>query len=558
MKHRHLQFWPKGLATSLTVPETTLYDNLEVSTRRYPNKTAIYFYGTKISYQRLYHEVNRLAGFFQRAGIAKGDRILLYMQNSPQFIIAFHAIVRVGAVVVPINPMNKKGELRGYLQDCEPRLAVVGQELFQEIAPLVEGTTLERVVVSTYSDYLEKETDLKVPDISKAPRAVFDAEFVTPWLNALSYDESLETCEGSPEDMAVLPYTSGTTGKPKGCIHTHDTVQANVAGITYWMGVTPDSAALATLPLFHVTGMVHSMLAPIFSGSTIVLMTRWDRDSAGQLIDRCGCTHWTNIATMVIDFLANPNLSEYNLETLGSISGGGAPLPKAVGEKLYELTDVRYAEGYGLSETISHTHFNPLNRPKLQCMGVPSFDVDSRIINPDTLEECGPNEEGEVVVNGPQVFKGYWNRSEETEKSFITMDGKSFFRTGDIAKYDEEGYYFIVDRVKRMINVSGFKVWPTEVESILYQHPAVEQACVIGVPDERRGETPKAFIVLNEKDRGSVTKEDIIHWSKEQMAAYKYPRYVDFLEELPMSGSGKILWRKLQEWEREKAQQGGV
>lgn len=556
MNDRHFQFWPKRLATSLTVPETTLYDNLEVSARRYPSKTAIFYYGTEISYRRLVDEVNRLAAFLQNAGVAKGDRVLLYMQNSPQFIIGFHAIVRVGAVVVPINPMNKKHELEGHIDDCEPKLAIVGQELFQEIAPLVEETALERVVVAAYSDYIEKETDLKVPAVAKAPRATFHMKYVTTWMSALSSDESINTGEMSAEDIAVLPYTSGTTGKPKGCIHTHQTVQANLVGITYWSGVTPDSVGLATLPLFHVTGMVHSMLAPIFSGSMMVLMTRWDRDTAGELIARCGCTHWTNIATMVVDFLANPNLSDYNLETLRSIGGGGAPLPKAVGEKLYELTGVRYSEGYGLSETISQTHFNPPDRPKLQCMGIPSFDVDSRIINPDTLEECGPNEEGEVVVRGPQLFKGYWNRPEETEKSFITLDGKSFFRTGDIAKYDEEGYYFIIDRVKRMINASGFKVWPTEVESILYQHPAVEQACVIGVPDARRGETVKAFIILNEKDRGKVSEDDIISWSKEKMAAYKYPRYVEFLEELPMSGSGKILWRKLQEREQEKIQKG--
>lgn len=553
MNNNHFQFWPKRLATSLTVPETTLYDNLEVTVRRYPEKTAIFYYGSTISYRRLFEDVNRLAGFLQRTGVSKGDRILLYVQNSPQFVIAFHAILRAGAVVVPVNPMNKKHELEGYVEDCQPKLAIVGQELFPQIAPLVETTTLQHLVTAAYSDYLEKDTGMAMPKVVKAPNQGFDVDYATPWMNALSQDGPFVAPENSADDWAVLPYTSGTTGRPKGCIHTHKTVQANVTGIVYWSGVTPNSVGLATLPLFHVTGMVHSMLAPIFSGGTMVLMTRWDRSTAAELIDCCGCTHWTNIATMVVDFLANPNLSEFNLETLGSIGGGGAPLPEAVGEKLFELTGVRYAEGYGLSETIAQTHFNPPDRPKLQCMGVPSFDVDSRIVNPETLEECGPNEEGEIVVNGPQVFNGYWNRPEETEKSFITLDGKAFFRTGDIAKFDEEGYYFIIDRVKRMINASGFKVWPTEVESILYKHPAVWQACVIGVPDERRGETAKAFIILNEKERGSVSEEDIINWSKEKMAAYKYPRYVEFLEELPMSGSGKILWRKLQEWEKEKA-----
>jgi fatty-acyl-CoA synthase len=311
---------------------------------------------------------------------------------------------------------------------------------------------------------------------------------------------------------------------------------------------------LATLPLFHVTGMQHSMNAPIFSGSTIVLMTRWNRDLAAQLVERYQCTHWVNISTMVVDFLANPNITQYRLDSLASIGGGGAPLSQAVGEKLFQLLSIKYAEGYGLSETISQTHFNPPERPKLQCMGIPSFDVDARIVDPETLEELGPYQEGEVIVHGPQVFKGYWNRPEETEKAFVTLDGKRFFRTGDIAKYDEEGYFFIVDRIKRMINAAGFKVWPTEVESILYKHPAVKEACVIGVPDERRGETVKAFVVLHDHAKGTVTEEAIIEWAKGQMAAYKYPRIVQFMDRLPLSGSGKILWRKLQEEELAKLQ----
>jgi fatty-acyl-CoA synthase len=312
---------------------------------------------------------------------------------------------------------------------------------------------------------------------------------------------------------------------------------------------------LSTLPLFHVTGMQHSMNAPIFSGSTMVLLTRWNRNTAAELIQSQGCTHWTNISTMVVDFLSIPNLANYNLESLCAVGGGGAPLPEAVGEKLYQMTGVRYAEGYGLTETISQTHFNPKDRPKLQCMGIPSFDVDARIIDPETLAELGPNQEGEVIVNGPQVFKGYWNLPDETEKAFVTRDGKRFFRTGDIARFDEEGYFFMVDRVKRMINTSGYKVWPTEVESILYKHPAIQQACVIGVPDDRRGETVKAFVVLQEKEKGNVTEQDIIEWAKKNMAAYKYPRIIQFLDALPVSGSGKILWRQLQEQEQSTSKQ---
>ncbi|GAX89985.1 long-chain fatty acid--CoA ligase [Effusibacillus lacus] len=552
MNNRHFAFWPKRIPKSLVVPKTTLCDNLEVTVRRYPEKQAIIYYGTEISYKRLAEEVNLLAGFLQnRLGVAKGDRVLLFMQNSPQFMISFYAILRANAIVVPINPMNITEELAFYIEDSGAKVALVGQELYDRIAPLKQSTILQDVIVAAYSDYAPTEPPFALPEEVAAPRMTIEDPFVTLWTEALSCNLLPGPVTATYNDIAVLPYTSGTTGRPKGCIHTHETCQANIVGGCVWSSITPNAVVLTALPLFHVTGLQHSMNAPIQIGATMVVLTRWNRDTAAQVVERYECTHWTNISTMVVDFLSNPNLSNYNLASLSSIGGGGAPLPEAVGEKLFQLTGVRYAEGYGLSETMAQTHVNPPDRPKLQCMGIPAFNVDARIINPETLRELGPGEEGEVIVNGPQVFRGYWNRPEETEKSFIQIDGKRFFRTGDIAKYDEEGYFFMVDRVKRMINASGYKVWPAEVEAILYKHPAVQQACVIGVPDARRGETVKAFVVLHEKDRGTVSEQDIIEWSKNQMAAYKYPRIVQFMDRLPMSGSGKILWRKLQEMEQE-------
>ncbi len=550
---RHYKFWPKRLATTLPIPETTVYDNLEVTTKRYPKKSAIIYYGNEISYQQLYDEVNALAGYLQmHAGVKKGDRVILYMQNSPQYVIAFYAIMRADAVVVPVNPMNIKDEVAYYLKDCDAKVAIVGQELMPHIEPNLHTTPLQKIIVTAYSEYAEKNVNYNVPDVVLAEKQTFQHEDIVAWEEALNTKAALNPPQSVSDDLCCLPYTSGTTGNPKGCMHTHQTLQANIVSASVWQRITPSAVCFATLPLFHVTGLQHSMNAPIYSGATMVMLTRWDRETAAALIERYRCTHWINIATMVVDFLTNPNLKNHDISSLKSIGGGGAPLPKAVGEKLYEVTGVQYAEGYGLSETISQTHSNPADRPKLQCMGVPQFDVDARIIDPKTEKELGPNEEGEVIIHGPQVFKGYWNKPEETEQAFIELDGKRFFRTGDIAYYDEEGYFFMVDRVKRMINASGFKVWPAEVESILYKHPAVEHAVVIGAPDPKRGETVKAFIILREDHKGKVTEEDIIEWSKTQMSAYKYPRIVEFVDELPMSGSGKILWRKLQERERQK------
>lgn len=550
----HFEHWPK-ISKSLKVPATSLYDHLRVSASRYPDQTAIFYYGNALTYQQLDEEVNALAGYLEhKLSVKAGDKVLLFMQNSPQFVIGFHAILRANAVVVPINPMLVASELEFYIRDCGIQTAIAGQELYERIGPLLGSTSLENLLLAAYSDYKGEGFDAMLPQEVKMPRLVIKESNHYYWREAI--EAKLQPSEhiAKADDLAVMPYTSGTTGLPKGCMHTNQTVNANIVGAYHWSSSTPNSTHLTTLPLFHVTGMVHSMLMPIYSGSPMVILTRWNRDAAVELIKNLNCTHWVTIATMVVDFLANPNLKAEDIASLTSISGGGAALPEAVGEKLFNLTGLRFVEGYGLSETISQTHFNPPNRPKMQCLGVPAFDVDARVIDPATGKELGVGEIGEIIVNGPQVMVGYYNRDDENRSAFLELDGKKFFRTGDIGRYDEEGYFFIVDRVKRMINASGFKVWPTEVESYLYKHPAIQQACVVGVPDPRRGETVKAFVILNNDYEDKVTAEEIIEWSKNHMAAYKYPRLIEFRKSFPMTSSGKILWRTLQEEEKHKVE----
>ncbi|NKI21482.1 long-chain fatty acid--CoA ligase [Paenibacillus dendritiformis] len=559
MTRAHFAYWPARMPVTLAVPDTTLSDNLEVTARRYPERTAIIYYDQVITYRTLRDEVNRMAAYLLHLGVGKGDRVLIYMQNSPQFIISYYAILRCGGIVVPINPMNLTEELSFYIKDGSVKIGLVSQELYPRIEPLLGTSCLERIILAAYSDYCPN-TGADAPDFVKAPRLEAASPQVIPWAEAMGAAIGARPVpETAGSDLAVLPYTSGTTGQPKGCMHTHKSVQANVIATAFWGALTPESIVLSTLPLFHVTGMVHGMHTPIYMGAAIVMMTRWDRNTAARLIEDRKCTHWTGISTMIIDFLANPQLPRYDLSSLIAITGGGAGLPEAVGEKLHQATGIRFVEGYGLSETMAQTHFNPLDRPKLQCLGIPSFDVDARIIDPVTLEEKGPREEGEIILSGPQLFHGYWNNPSETKNAFVEIDGKPFLRSGDIGYCDEEGYFFIVDRVKRMINASGFKVWPTEVESILYKHPAIKEACVIGVPDKRKGEEIKAYVVLQEDKRGTVTEDDIISWAQRHMAAYKYPRLVEFVASLPVTGSGKILWRKLQEeaWDQAKRKDSG-
>jgi len=349
-----------------------------------------------------------------------------------------------------------------------------------------------------------------------------------------------------------MPYTSGTTGKPKGCMHTHASVQATTVPYLHWRGAQAQSVVLCAMPMFHVTGMQAGMNAPIHIGATLVVLSRWDRDCAAMQIERAQVTNWSAITTMLVDFLSNPRLKEFDLSSLRVLGGGGAAMPEALARRLEDVIGLPFVEGYGLSETMAPTHINPPHRPKRQCGGIPFFNTDARVIDVETLAELPPGKVGEIIVHGPQVFKGYWKQPEATEQAFLPHDGKRFFRTGDLGYYDEEGYFFITDRLKRMINCSGYKVWPAEVESMLYAHPAIQEACVIAARDAYRGESVKALVVLKNSSKNTSSK-DIIDWAREKMAAFKVPRVIEFVDELPKTSTGKILWRKLQDEENRKA-----
>jgi len=545
----HYQFWPAHLPREMPLPDTSLYRHLEATAARFPDKPAVQYYGTPLTYRQFKEEVDALAGFLQRrAGVTRGERVLLFIQNSPQFMIAFYAILRADAMVVPINPMNLTEELRHYVVDSDARVAIIGQELLAQVRPLI-GEGLQQVIVAAYSDYRTHVTDLKIPDVVAAPRQPLREAGVTGWHDALGENLVPSAHAAGSDDLCVMPYTSGTTGKPKGCIHTHRNVMSTTVAGGAWVDMQSETVILGSMPLFHVTGMQCSMNQPIYFGATIVLMTRWDRDTAGELIQRHKIEGWTNIATMAIDFFSNPNLGRYDISSMKHIGGGGAAMPEAVAQRLLELTGLNYIEGYGLSETIAPTHINPPQRAKKQCLGIPICATESLVINPDTLAVLGPRETGEIVSRGPQIFRGYWKQPEATAAAFVDIGGKSFFRTGDLGYRDEEGYFFIVDRLKRMINASGYKIWPAEVEALLYHHADVREACVIGTQDARRGETVKAVVVLKDTSRGKVTSDDIISWARENMAAYKVPRVVEFIDSLPKSATGKVQWRLLQEKE---------
>nr|WKF61171.1 Long-chain-fatty-acid--CoA ligase [Paraburkholderia busanensis] len=553
MNQSHFPHWPPQVPRHLTLPETGLYYNVEVSATRFPDKPFILFYDTPVTYAEFKDETERIAGFLQQeCRVQAGDRVLLYMQNSPQWVIAYYGILRANAVVVPVNPMNMSAELAHYVEDSGATTIIAPQCLFPNVEPLLgdaPGQGLRHAIVATYSDYLKRPSPFAVPEFVAAPRRTFARPGVTAWRDVLERHLAPGPLTAGADDLCVMPYTSGTTGKPKGCMHTHRSVMSTTLGCCVWFASAADSVSLSVLPLFHVTGMQGGMNGPIFAGATIVLLPRWDRDTAALCIEKYRVSSWQSISTMMVDFLSNPKLGDYDLSSLTGTRGGGAAMPDAIARKLKALTGLDYVEGYGMTETIAGTHINPPHRPKAQCLGIPVFDVDSRVIDPASLQELPRGETGEIVTHGPQVMQGYWRNPKASAEAFVELDGKRFLRTGDLGHIDEDGYFFMTDRLKRMINASGYKVWPAEVEALMYRHPAIHEVCVIGVQDEKRGETVKALVVLDDAYVGKVGAQEIIDWSHGQMAVYKAPRIVEFVSALPKSGSGKILWRQLQEEE---------
>jgi len=552
--------WPARLPLELLLPETSLWFNLEVSARRYPDKAAYLFFGQPLTFRQLHQQAEALAGWLQAHGVAQGDRVLLFMQNCPQFVVAFYAVQRANAVVVPVNPMNRADEFGHYITDPQARVVLTTADLaavvHQANQQLPAAQRLHHICATRLADAMPAALDAQ----ESPSAALLDWLMADPplpagsvrWLDAMTAGHRPGPHAAQPDDMALLPYTSGTTGLPKGCVHTHRTLMPNIVGSALWGHGSAEAVSLGVVPMFHITGMLYGVLLPVYMGSTVVLMPRWDRELAGRLISRHRVTHWTCIPTMIIDLFGSPNYKSFDLSSLRYLSGGGAAMPHAVAERLQTEFGLTFAEGYGLTETAAPSHANPPERAKLQCLGIPLFGVDSRIIDPATLQELPVGETGEIVTHGPMVFKGYWGHPGATGEAFITIDGKSFFRTGDLGRRDEEGYFFITDRLKRMINASGFKVWPSEVELLLFKCPLVQEACIIGALDAYRGETVKAVVVLRADAKATARPQDITDWARQHMAAYKVPKLVEFVDALPKSGSGKVMWRHLQDQEKLK------
>ena len=537
--------WPRLLPRWMDFPEVPIFELAEESARRFGNKPAIIYYGQLITYAELWESILKFATYLKDMGIRKGDRVAINLPNSPHFAIAFYGILRANAVVVSTDPMLNAEGLKMLLNDSGSRMLVTMAQSLSTMGE-IDSDSLEKVVAGEFTDYLPENPTIPPQPYMTSPTGMDKS--VQSWKEIMTRRIDPPAVEVGTDDNALIMYTSGTTGDRKGALHTHWGMVVNSMRAAHWNFHFSSSVHLSVLPFFHITGLHFGLGAPVYTGGTMVILSRWDREAAVQAVEKYGCTHWTNISTMVVDMLSIPDIEKRDLSSFIIFGGGGAALPKAVGERLASL-GINYAEGYGLTEAGSGTHSNPKDRVKLQCLGIPAFNVDAKVVDPETFKEMPTGESGELVLRTPSMFKEFWNKPEATANAFVEIEGQKWFRTGDLVYMDDEGYFFIVDRLKRLVNRAGLKVWPAALEGEYYKHPAIQEVCIIGTPDSRVGEEVKACIVLRPDHVGKITESEFRAWGKERFASYEYPRIVEFVSELPKSASGKLQWRILQEKE---------
>lgn len=559
---------------TLTYPDVPLQHLLEDTARRYPNHTATklvlkYLLGGKLTvggtltYRQLNDYADRFAAALSAMGIKAGDRVGVMLPNSPQFVIAFFGALKAGAIVVNINPTYTPHELQHQLNDSGAETIIMLNLFYNRLNEVRAKTSIRNVIVTHIFDLLSRPIKLLVRSAQKKEKDWVD---VQPGNDVHLFEDVLsrplkntpKPAQVRPDDIALFQYTGGTTGVPKAAMLTHRNLVSNTLQVVAFLpSARPgNERIMAAIPFFHVYGMTAAMNFAIYLGSQMIIVPNpRPIDNVMRIIDKERATVFPGVPAMYNGIINHPDVKNVDLSSIKVCISGSAALPMEVQEQFGKLTGGRLVEGYGLTETSPVTHCNPVFGERRDgSIGLPLPNVEARIINPDTgfPVPWGSDETGELVVRGPNVMKGYWNRPEETAS---TIDEDGWLHTGDIARMDEDGFFYIVDRKKDMINASGYKVLPREVEEVLFSHPKVLEAAVAGVPDSYRGETVKAFVVA--KPGMSPTADELISYCREQLAPYKVPRQIEFREELPKTQVGKVLRRVLVD-EHIKAQQAAV
>ncbi len=538
----------------MTYPTITLPELLERTAAKSPEATALIYFGTPISYRQLQEQVNRLAAGLQALGVEQGDRVALMMPNCPQFVISYFGALRAGAIVTATSSMYTAREAAHQWKDAGVKVVIADRRFSPIIrSALPQLASAPQIVLTGARQYypqpfsrlctsLEASTDRKE---LKVPGSTSRGPAIHRWEVILGLSRTPSSSGRTPSDIACLQYTGGTTGTSKGAMLTHANLVVNACQALEWLtpGKSGPEVMIAALPLFHIYAMTCVMIASVLAGGTVIILPRFELRATLNTIRKYHPTIFHGVPTMYVAFNNAPHVERYGFKSLRICMSGGAALPVEVRERFEALTGGRLVEGYGLTEASPVTHINPpTGSPKVGSIGLPVADTEARIVDLDDGErELAVGEVGEIAIRGPQVMKGYWTKPEET--ALVLSDG--WLYTGDVARKDEDGYFYIVDRKKDLIIAGGYNIYPREVEEVLWEHPKILEAAVIGVPDTYRGETVKAFVVL--QPGTSATADEIVAFCRERLAAYKVPRLVVFRESLPKSGVGKYLRRALRE-----------
>jgi len=547
-----LKHYEEGVPHGLKYPPIPLHRTLEDTAARFPDRPALAFLGHTITYRQLNGLADRFASVLQGLGVGKGDRVAVVLPNCPQFVIGFYGTLKAGGVVVPTNPLYVEREIEHQLRDCGARVVVTLTKFYPTVKKVQPQTAVEHVLVTNIKEYfpaIKRLLFTLVLEAKDGHRVPIEKRPDHHWLGELMKGASATPgpVKVEPSSVALFQYTGGTTGVPKGAVLTHFNLLANTMQTRRWFAqlVEGQEVMLGVIPFFHVYGLTVAMSMAVYAGATMVLLPRFELKEVLEAIKSHRVTLFPGVPTMYVAINNFPQVGHYDLRSISACISGAAPLPVEVQRRFEALTGGRLVEGYGLTEAAPVTHANPIyGLRKEGSIGIPFPDVEARIMDVETGEKELPlGEVGELVIRAPQVMREYWGHPEDTATAL--RDG--WLYTGDMARMDEDGYFFIVDRKKDMILAGGFNIYPREIEEVLYQHPKVKEAVALGVPDAYRGETPKVYVVLKEGE--AATEEEVLAYCRQNLAKYKVPTQVEFRQELPKTLVGKVLRRVLKEEE---------
>ncbi|WP_088006596.1 long-chain-fatty-acid--CoA ligase [Indiicoccus explosivorum] len=553
-----LSEYPPEIPHTLSYEPIPVQEYLSRTAKKHGNKTAIHFMGKEMTYRELNEAALKFGNYLQSLGIRKGDRVGIMLPNCPQNLISYYGILYAGGVVVQTNPLYTEREIAYQMRDSGAKAIITLDILYPRVAAVQKETELENLIVTGIKDFLPFPKNALYPYVQKKQYGITvkvehsGTNHLLTEILKTAKPEVAETPFDFEEDLALLQYTGGTTGSPKGVMLTHKNLIANATMCNAWMYRMKEGeeTVLAIIPFFHVYGMTTVMVLSVMQGNKMVLLPKFEAETALKTISKQKPTVFPGAPTIYIGLLNHPDIRKYDLSSIEACLSGSAPLPVEVQEKFEKVTGGKLVEGYGLSETSPVTHANLLWGERVKgSIGLPYPDTEAAVFKIGTTEPVEPGEVGEIAIRGPQVMKGYWNRPEETAATIV--DG--WLLTGDIGRMDERGYFYVLDRKKDMIIAGGFNIYPRDVEEVLYEHEAVQECVVAGVPDPYRGETVKAYIV--KKEGHDVTETELDEFCRKHLAAYKVPRIYEFRKELPKTAVGKILRRSLVEEERKKQEQ---